>query len=129
MTQENPSRCRITEYLDLDLEHERWLCNRCEHDLGAGRSNYKEGCLVKDRNPHEVHRPIIEGPYSFAPDPAWCKVVEFYCPGCGTMLEVEYLPPGHPITHDIEIDIDAIKKKHGITIQEDASGSQNDKNK
>jgi acetone carboxylase gamma subunit len=32
-----------------------------------------------------------------------------FCPGCATLIEVEYLPPGHPITHDLEIDIDALK--------------------
>jgi acetophenone carboxylase len=26
-------------------------------------------------------------------------------------VETEYLPPGHPITHDIEIDLDALKKR------------------
>ena len=30
------------------------------------------------------------------------------------MVEVEYLPPGHPLTWDIQLDIDALKKKHGI---------------
>lgn len=113
MTQQAVSRRCITEYLDLDLERECWLCNRCGYELGA-HSNYKEGCLVNERDPREIHRPGIEGPYTFAPDPEWCRIIEFYCPGCGTMLEVEYLPPGHPITHDIELDIDAIKKKHGF---------------
>jgi hypothetical protein len=27
------------------------------------------------------------------------------------MIETEYLPPGHPLTHDIELDIDALKEK------------------
>jgi acetophenone carboxylase len=39
------------------------------------------------------------------------RIVEFYCPGCGTQIETEYLPPGHPITHDIEIDLEALKKR------------------
>jgi hypothetical protein len=39
-------------------------------------------------------------------------LIEFYCPGCGTMVETEYLPPGHPITNDIELDIDAMKAKY-----------------
>ena len=55
---------------------------------------------------------IVEGDYTFAPDPAWCRIVEFYCPGCGVMVENEYLPPGHPLTHDIELDIDKLKKKY-----------------
>jgi acetophenone carboxylase len=28
------------------------------------------------------------------------------------MIENEVLPPGHPITHDIELDIDKLKKKY-----------------
>ena len=30
------------------------------------------------------------------------------------MLDNEYLPPGHPITHEIELDIAALKQKHGL---------------
>lgn len=102
-------RRQITEYLDIDLELEQWVCRRCERELGDARRSYKEGCLVWARDPREVHRPVVEGPYSFAPDAEWCRVLEFICPGCATLVEVEYLPPGHPITHDIEIDIDALK--------------------
>ena len=104
-------RRRITEYLEIDLEAERWHCVRCGHDLGAARGNYKEGCLLWERDPREIHPPIIEGAYTFAPDPEWCRVLEFICPGCATLIEVEYLPPGHPITHDIELDIDALKTR------------------
>ncbi|MDP2728764.1 MAG: acetone carboxylase subunit gamma, partial [Dehalococcoidia bacterium] len=50
--------------------------------------------------------------YDYAPHPDWSRIIEFYCPGCGTMVENEYLPPGHPITHDIELDISRLKKKY-----------------
>jgi len=105
------NRLRITEYLDLDLDAERWLCNRCGRELGAARDNYKKGCLLYDRDPREVHLPIVEEQFSFAPDPMWVRIVEFYCPQCGTQIETEYLPPGHPITWDIEIDLDALKAR------------------
>ena len=59
----------------------------------------------------EIHAPIVEGQFSFSPDPLWVRIVEFYCPGCGTQIDTEYLPPGHPLTHDIEIDMDALKKR------------------
>jgi acetophenone carboxylase len=39
------------------------------------------------------------------------RIVEFYCPGCGVQIETEYLPPGHPLTHDIEVDIDRLKNR------------------
>lgn len=113
MTEEGQGRRRITEYLDLDLETERWLCNRCGTDLGAARQSYKRGCLIAARDPRDVHPPIVrDSAYSFAPDPDWCRIVEFYCPGCATLVETEYLPPGHPLTVDIELDIDALKEKY-----------------
>ena len=105
------SKRRITEYLDIDLERELWCCHRCNADLINARENYKKGCLVYEKDPREIHRAMIEGPYSFSPDPEWCRIIEFYCPGCGTLIEVEYLPPGHPITHDIELDIDRLQEK------------------
>lgn len=104
-------KIRVTEYLDLDLGREEWSCNRCGHALGPARDNYKKGCLLYDRDPREVHNPIVEGKFTFSPDPDWVRIVEFYCPGCGTQLETEYLPPGHPITWDIEIDIDSLKNQ------------------
>jgi acetophenone carboxylase len=104
-------RLRVTEYLELDLDAEIWHCNRCGHALGPAASNYKEGCLVHERDPREIHRPVVEGEFTLAPDPEWVRIVEFYCPGCGAQVETEYLPPGHPIIHDIELDIPRLKER------------------
>jgi acetone carboxylase, gamma subunit len=104
-------RIRVTEYIDLALDSEQWMCNRCGYTLGAARDSYKKGCLLYDRDPREIHPPIVKGQYSFAPDPLWVRIVEFYCPGCGTQIETEYLPPGHPITRDIEINLDSLKQR------------------
>jgi acetone carboxylase gamma subunit len=79
---------------------------------GSARDNYKRGLLVHDRDPREVHKPLLDTTLyarTYSPDPAWCRILEYYCPGCGTMVEAEYLPPGHPPLHDIELDIDALK--------------------
>jgi len=104
---------QITEYLDIDLNREMWCCNRCGGDLISARESYKKGCLVYERDAKEIHPPLIlEGPYSFSPDPDYCRILEFYCPHCGVMVEVEYLPPGHPITHDIELDVDRLKSRY-----------------
>ena len=111
MADANARRLRITEYLDIDLDREQWLCERCGRVLGSARESYKKGCLLYARDPREIHPPIVEGNFSFAPDPLWVRIVEFYCPGCGTQVETEYLPPGHPITHDIEIDLDTLKQR------------------
>jgi acetone carboxylase, gamma subunit len=104
-------KIQITEYLDIDLEEEKWCCNRCGRVLVSARENYKKGCLVYDRDPRTIYKPVVdEG--TFSPDPEVCRIIEFYCPGCAVMIENEVLIPGHPITYDIEPDIDALKKKY-----------------
>ena len=107
-------KVRITEYLNVDLEREAWCCNHCGTELGSAREDYKTFLLVAEKDPMEIHPPYVDhqpGGFAFSPDPDWCRLIEFYCPNCGSLFEVEYLPPGHPLTHDIEIDVDALKAR------------------
>ena len=105
-------RVAVTEYLEIDLGSETWHCRRCRHALGSARRSYKEGCLVHARDPRTLYPPEVEGErYSFAPDPTLCLLVEFYGPGCGTLVETEALPPGHPPSHDIELDLDSLRRR------------------
>lgn len=102
----------ITENLRIDLDIERWECRACEGDLTDARENYKRGLLVYDRDPREIHKPLLDPnryALTYAPNPEWCRIVEYYCPHCGTMIETEYLPPGHPPVRDIEFDLDSLK--------------------
>ena len=103
---------QITENLDIDLEREMWCCHHCGKELISAAENYKKGCLVYEKDPRMIYRPIVEGEYGLSPNPKWTAIVEFYCPQCGVMIENEMLPLGHPIIHDIELDIDALKKKY-----------------
>ena len=109
------STIRVTEYLDMDLEKETWLCNRCGKALCSARDSYMIGCLVYERPSEEIYGAPYElaggQVVTYSPDPNFLRVLEFYCPDCGVLLEVQYLPPGHPIPRDIELDIDALKKK------------------
>jgi acetophenone carboxylase len=105
------TRLHVAEYVDADLDTERWHCHSCGADLGDVRGDYKRGLLVGEREPSEIHPAGFEGEYTFAPKGNWIRILEFYCPGCGRQVETEYLPPGHPLTHDTEIDIDAIKAR------------------
>ncbi len=101
-----------SEYLKIDLDREVWECRRCDYVIGSARENYKKGLKLFRRNPQEIHRPIIDPEryeYTFAPDPAMCAIIESYCPGCGVMVDTEYVPPGMAPTHDLEFDIDALK--------------------
>lgn len=79
---------------------------------------------MRDRDPREVHYPQGTDPeFNFSFDPRWIRLLEFYCPGCATLLETEYLPPGHPLTWDVDLDVDALRAKHGIG---DAVGGDGD---
>ena len=104
-------KIRFTEYLDLDIDREMWHCHTCDKELISARENYKKGLLVAERDPREIHAAVLEGAYSFSPDPDWSRIIEFYCPNCARQIETEYLPPGHPITHDIELDVDSLKRR------------------
>lgn len=102
----------ITENLRIDLDTEQWECRTCAAPLVSARDNYKRGLLVYNRDPREIHRPLLDPnkyKLTYSPNPEWCRILEYYCPKCGTMIETEYLPPGHPPLRDIEIDIDALK--------------------
>jgi acetone carboxylase gamma subunit len=105
----------MTEYLAIDLQNEKWCCRKCNYVLASARENYKEGLLVHVRDPREIHRPIIDDKlyeFTFAPDPTWVQIIEYYCPECAAQVEVEYLPPGHPPLYDMQFDIDSLKEKY-----------------
>ena len=105
-------RIRITESLDIDLDRLMWCCNRCGEEIIHAKENYKRGCLICAKDPREIHRPIVETEHSWAPYHEWMNIVEFYCPNCHVMFENEYLPLGHPITHDIELDLESLQEKY-----------------
>ena len=57
-------------------------------DIAASKKLIKRDQIIDDKR-YE---------FTYAPDPKWCRIIEFYCPGCGTMIENEYVPPGLPLT-------------------------------
>ena len=107
------SRVQITEYLDIDLGTEMWCCHVCARELVSARDNYKKGCLVAERDPEEIYPPIFDAAWTLSVSKGYGVFVEFYCPGCGTMIENELLPEGYPPTWDLQPDIDGLKSKAG----------------
>ena len=102
----------MTEYLRVNLDSEEWECRVCNHTIGSAHHSYKRGLLVYNRDPQEIHPPIINPDqyrYTFSPDPEWVRILEYYCPECATMVETEYATPGHPPLDDIELDLVALK--------------------
>ena len=102
------SRRQIMEYLDLDLKTRKWYCHHCDYELGAAEDNFKKHLLICERDPKEIYPPELAG------DPEYCLIREFYCPGCGIMMDVEVVPPGYPLIHNIELDIDSIIEKANL---------------
>lgn len=96
----------------------------CGCEFGDWRENWKLKALVYVRNTRQKLAEIYPGPRS--PDPAWCEIREFYCPGCGAQLEVENVPPGYPITFDFLPDIDAFYAQWvGKPLSEQVSAEDN----
>ncbi|MEM1141464.1 MAG: acetone carboxylase subunit gamma [Pseudomonadota bacterium] len=103
-----------TEYLQINLATENWECRSCGCSLGNARENFKKFTRIYKRNPQEIHRPKLDPEryeFTFSPDPKICAIYEFYCPECGTMLDVEYTVPGHVPMHDFELDVDSLKAR------------------
>jgi acetone carboxylase gamma subunit len=110
------TKMRITETLEIDLDKEMWCCRRCHAEICPVREPFVRGCLVYERPADEIYGPSIpvkqdSDSISYAPDPDFMRVVEFYCPECGAIITIQYLPPGHPIVTEIELDIDKLKER------------------
>jgi acetone carboxylase gamma subunit len=102
----------MTEYLRIDLDNEKWECRVCGHVIAPADGNYKEGLLVHNRDPREIHPPVLDPEryrYTFSPDPEWVRILEFCCPSCGTQIETEYAVPGHPPLWDMQVDLSTLK--------------------
>ncbi|MEE8318815.1 MAG: acetone carboxylase subunit gamma [Dehalococcoidales bacterium] len=107
---------RITETVEIDLDKEMWRCSHCHTEIHPARESYLNGCLVYEKPASEIYGPPIpiksgSSEISYAPDPDFMRIVEFYCPECGAMMTVQYLPPGHPIVTEMELDIDKMKER------------------
>jgi acetone carboxylase gamma subunit len=64
----------------------------CGHDFSEYRTNWKEHALVYERDPQDEK--IFS--QASAPSADWMVLREFYCPGCGTLLDTEGVPKGYP---------------------------------
>ncbi len=77
----------------------------CGFEFCGSDENWKLHALIYVRDTEESLHEIYPGPR--APDPAMMELREFYCPGCGSQLEVEAMTPGYPIVFEFEPDIDS----------------------
>ncbi|MBI2876809.1 MAG: acetone carboxylase subunit gamma [Candidatus Tectomicrobia bacterium] len=88
---------------------ERIVKCRCGHEYGDYRKNWKLEALIHVRETEEEIQELY--PYPSRPDPQYCEIREFYCPTCGTQLEVETVPYGYPLVFDFLPDLDTFYRE------------------
>jgi acetone carboxylase gamma subunit len=76
----------------------------CGQEFGDYRINWKLAARILVRDTPERLNEIY--PARLQCDPSWMEIREFICPGCGTLLEVEAVIPGYPITFDFLPDLE-----------------------
>lgn len=95
----------LTEHLYIvEKGEERIVKCDCGHEYGDYRENWKLKALIDVPETDEDLGEIYPG--VARPDVRYCEIRRYYCPGCGSQLEVESLPRGHPILFDFLPDID-----------------------
>jgi N-methylhydantoinase B len=96
---------RITENLLLRLDHgePRCCCAKCNADLGSARENYKDHCL-RENHPVSDATPLAGDPARFINEIPEFR--QFFCPGCGALIENEIAVSTDPVLRDIEITLD-----------------------
>ncbi|MEZ5649573.1 MAG: hydantoinase B/oxoprolinase family protein [Burkholderiaceae bacterium] len=78
----------------------RWCCTACRTDLGPVDANYKEACARRDA-PIEHANPNIGDWRRYIDDEPVFR--QFFCPGCGHLIENEIARADDPLLVDIEI--------------------------
>jgi len=95
----------IGEHLQIvQKASERIVKCDCGQEFGPYTENWKLQALVFVRATDEQLQELYPGPK--ACDPTLQEIREFICPGCGTLLEVEAVPPGYPVTFDFLPDLE-----------------------
>jgi acetone carboxylase, gamma subunit len=97
----------VGEHLFIVEKADRARVTRCEcgHEFCDYRKNWKLAANILVRDDKALLREIY--PNSDLCDPEWMEIREFLCPSCFTLLEVEACPPGYPVLHEFEPDLEA----------------------
>jgi acetone carboxylase, gamma subunit len=81
----------------------------CGHEFGDYRENWKLKALINVRSSPEEVKELY--PYPGAPDPEYCEIREYFCPNCGSQLQVETVPFGYPVVFDFLPDLDSFYRE------------------
>jgi len=97
-----PALMLVGEYLKVVTSGDEkvFACARCDEELGSAAGNYKQRCLVDDR-PMTEASPAIGDPARYVDEDYVLR--QFYCPGCGSLIENEVTRRGEPPLWDVEL--------------------------
>jgi acetone carboxylase gamma subunit len=98
---------QIHPYLDLDEQAETIVCRKCQNEFCRGNENYKEYAVMRTGPVEELY-PVYEPPDEILGRETDLEFRQFYCPGCGRLLDTEFALEDDPLIHDIEIDMSAV---------------------
>ncbi|MFA4916174.1 MAG: acetone carboxylase subunit gamma [Syntrophales bacterium] len=95
----------LTPYLFIVQKGKDYVVKcKCGQEFGDYRVNWKLYSSIFVRDTEETMEEVYPGVQR--PDPDYCEVREYYCPGCAALLEVETLPPGVPADFEFLPDLD-----------------------
>jgi N-methylhydantoinase B len=101
---------RLTDSLDLRRAEDgvHVACSRCRADLGSSRGNYKDGCVRDDADITSAN-PNIGDYRRYIDDRPVFR--QFFCPGCGALIENEVAREADPVLHDIELHLQSLRRR------------------
>jgi len=79
-----------------------WGCSRCSALLGPMAGNYKERCL-EERRAVSASNPLVGDPGRFIDEGVEFR--QFFCPGCGRLVENEIAVASDELLEDIRLDL------------------------
>ncbi|NQV19785.1 MAG: hydantoinase B/oxoprolinase family protein, partial [Rhodospirillales bacterium] len=78
----------------------RYGCRKCATDLGPVGENYKSHCL-QENSALDHANPLIGDSHRFIDDTPEFR--QFFCPGCGTLIENEIAITGEDLLMDVHV--------------------------
>jgi N-methylhydantoinase B len=75
-------------------------CAKCDTDLGSARENYKDHCVQEEQEIGASNPNVGDYKRYIEERPVWRQ---FFCPGCGALIENEIAREGEEVLRDIEI--------------------------
>lgn len=87
-------------HLAVDDDRDATVCRNCGEAICAADENYKLHALC-DRKPLQEAGPLVNDPSDYVDEEVEFR--QFYCPGCGTLLENELIMADLEPVHDKQL--------------------------